>query len=316
MGNLWFEKRNGCPACTSAGFKIIYKTQYDTSPIKEYLIDFYSQQGGVEFEYLVGADYILCECSACGMVFQQDIPNNFLMERLYEHWIDPKQVFCQHQEQDDLEYYSKYAQEVMQIISYFNNAPSSLSFLDYGMGWGKWARMAKAFGCESYGTELSAERISYAKSNGIKVIKWDEIPNHRFDFINTEQVFEHIPDPLETLRHLKTALKTGGILKISVPTANDIERRLKIMDWKAPKGTRNSLNPVAPLEHINFFRRISLVEMAKIVGMEEIHIPIVNLYSYTTNWYGMKKIAKNMIIPIYRNFLKKQNYMFLRDRGV
>lgn len=72
-------------------------------------------------------------------------------------------------------------------------------------------------------------------------MSWEEIPQHQFDFINTEQVFEHIPKPLETLRYLKKALKTNGVLKISVPTANDIEQRLEIMDWKIPKrGSRKS----------------------------------------------------------------------------
>ncbi|MFC1559022.1 class I SAM-dependent methyltransferase [Gemmatimonadota bacterium] len=282
--------------------------------MKDYLIDFYSPQGGVEFEYLDGAVYALCECDGCGLIFQRDIPNETLMERLYEFWIDSKKVFSLHQKQDGLRYYSSYAQEIMQIISYFNAVPSSLCFFDYGMGWGNWALMAKAFGCESYGTELSKDRIEYALSNGIKVIKWDAIPQHSFDFINTEQVFEHIPEPLKTLHHLKTALKTGGLIKISVPTANDIDRLLNIMDWKSPKGSRNSLNPVAPLEHINYFRRSSLVEMAEEAGMEEVYIPMVNQYSYTTDWVGMKRIAKNILFPIYRNLLKKQNYVFLRKK--
>ena len=73
--------------------------------------------------------------------------------------------------------------------------------------------MAKGFGCESYGTELSEERIKYASSNGIKVIAWNEIPKHSFNFINTEQVFEHIPNPLDTLIYLKDALKPMVYLK-------------------------------------------------------------------------------------------------------
>jgi 2-polyprenyl-3-methyl-5-hydroxy-6-metoxy-1,4-benzoquinol methylase len=265
----------------------------------------------VEFKYLNGAAYVLCECNVCGLIFQRDIPNETLMERLYEHWIDPYTALRQHHEHDGLEYYSYYAQEIMQIIAYFDKQPSSLSFLDFGMGWGKWALMAKAFGCNSYGTELSNERTQYAQLMGINVIKCDEIPQYCFDFINTEQVFEHIAKPLQTLRHLKTALKTEGILKVSVPSANDIERRLRIMDWKSPKGSKNSLNPVAPLEHINFFRRDSLVKMASEAGMEEVFIPIKLQYRYTTDWGGVKRIAKNILRPLYKNFLKKKNYIFL-----
>lgn len=311
MSKIWFVRREECPACASGNFRTIYQCQYDRSPIKDYLVDFYSPQGMVEFEYLKEATYILCECDVCGMIFQRDIPNEFLMERLYEHWIDPQKVFSQHSDKEGLEYYSHYAQEIMQIIAYFGKDPSSLNFLDFGMGWGEWALMAKAFGCNSFGLELSTERIHHAKLNGIRVINWDEIPQYHFDFINTEQVFEHIPEPLQTLRHLSSRLKTDGILKISVPYAADIERRLKIMDWKSQKDSKNSLNPVAPLEHINYFRRRSLSKMAVQAGLEEFLIPTKIQYRYVTDWGGAKKIAKNILRPLYRNILKKGNYIFL-----
>ena len=313
MSNTWFLKRKKCPVCASDKFRAIYKSQYDESPIKDYLLDFYSPQGMVEFEYLDGASYILCECDVCGLIFQKDIPSDTLMERLYEHWLDPQKVFRRHQKQDNLRYYSCYAQEIMQIIAYIGKNPSSLHFLDFGMGWGKWALMAKAFGCDSYGTELSLERAEYAKANGIKIIKYEEIPQHRFDFINVEGVFEHIPEPLQILRHLKTALKADGFLKISVPDANDIERRLKIMDWEAPKGSRDSLNQVAPLEHINCFRRESLIKMASEAEMKEVPIPLKVQYGHITDWSGPRRIIKNILLPIYRNLLKKQNYIFLHN---
>ncbi|WNC87938.1 class I SAM-dependent methyltransferase [Thermosynechococcus sp. QKsg1] len=313
MTNCWFETRKECPACGSAAFQIIYEAEYDRPPIKDYLNDFYS--GRVEFDYLEGAVYILCECDVCGMIFQRDIPNKTLMERLYDHWINSKESFKEHQESTGLDYYSCYVKEIMQIISYFNEKPFRLNFLDFGMGWGNWALMAKAFGCEVYGVELSKECIAHAQSNGIKVISWDEIHQYRFDFINTEQVFEHISEPLNTLKYLRMALKPNGMIKVSVPTANDIDRRLKIMDWTSPKGSPNSLNPVAPLEHINFFRRSSLIKMAEVAQMEEVYIPILKQYQYTTGWSGIRNIAKNIILPIYRNVLKKQNYIFLRNVG-
>jgi len=313
MSNAWFEERRECPACASHWLRTIYESQYDKRPVRDYLVDFYTPQGMVEFEYLDGAMYVLRECHVCGLVFQRDVPNETLMERLYEHWIDPGKAFSQQQRQASLGYYSEYAEEVMQIIAYIGVASSSLRFLDFGMGWGRWALMAKAFGCASYGTELSLERVAHAKTNGIQIIEWDEIPQHRFDFINTEQVFEHVPEPLSTLRHLKSALKRDGILKIGVPAANDIERRLRLMDWECPKGSRDSLNPVAPLEHINLFRRASLLKMASEAGMEEVFIPAKVQYRYMTDWSGAKKTAKNILRPIYRNVLRRQNRIFLRN---
>lgn len=312
MQNEYFSLRDKCPSCNSAHLTELYRKPYDKPPISEYLESFY--QGHVEFKYLKNASFILCECDKCGMIFQKEIPDGSLMEVLYEKWIDPRKVFERHNQNDDLNLYAYFAQEISTIIAYFKKVPSELSFLDFGMGWGKWALMAKGFGCESYGTELSEERIKYAISKGIKVITWDEIPRHEFNFINIEQVFEHIPNPLDTLDYLKDSLMPNGIIKISVPTAGNIKNRLKLMDWSAPYGTKNSLNPVAPLEHINYFRRNSLIEMATLVGMKEVAIPMMTQYIYTSNWYGLKRIVKNMLLPLYRNVLKRQNYVFFQSK--
>lgn len=312
MSNPNFLIRNRCPACTVYNPKLIYQNPLTESPIRDYLESFYLPQGRIEFEFLEGALYCLSECSVCGLIFQKEVPNDWLTVRLYEHWIDPRKAFIQHQTQDGLERFSYYAQEIMQITTLFKKKPPALSILDFGMGWGRWALMAKALGCDVYGYEVSAARIDYAKLNSITIISWDEILQHQFDFINTEQVFEHLPDPLQTLRHLKRGLNPDGILKISVPTANNIGQRLRVMDWKSPKGTRNSLNPVAPLEHINFFRRKSMVKMAHIAGMEEVFIPMKYQYSFIANWRGIKQIAKNILLPIYRNILMRDNYFFFR----
>jgi 2-polyprenyl-3-methyl-5-hydroxy-6-metoxy-1,4-benzoquinol methylase len=310
--SYWFQDRVKCPICSSDDFKVIYDAPYEEPPLADYLVAFYSPQGAVEPQYLKGARYTLCECESCQAIFQKSIPNDFLMERLYEHWIDPARIMRVRREENRFELCCNAAQEVMQIVSFIGKNPSTLSFLDYGMGWGDWALMAKAFGCESYGTELSATRIEHARKNGIGILSFAELSSHRFDFINTEQVFEHLPDPLETLLHLKQALKPDGIIKISVPGSSDIARRLAAMDWAADRGAPNCLNAVAPLEHINCFRRKSNLKMASAAGMREVRVPMRTQYAYETDWSDPRKIAANLIRPFYRNVLRKPNYIFLR----
>ena len=93
MNRSWFEERKSCPACTSEKIRIRYHALYTEQPLKQYLIDFYTTQGGIEFEYLNNEEYILCDCLSCGMIFQKKIPNLELMKRLYEYWIDPIKSF-------------------------------------------------------------------------------------------------------------------------------------------------------------------------------------------------------------------------------
>ena len=313
MSNPWFTGREKCPACGSTTLRTLYESPFDEPPVKDYLLDFYSPQGRVESEYLRGAVYALCECRGCGLIFQRDIPNDELMERLYDHWIDPEIVFNREQEEHGLGYYAGYAQEIMQVLAFSGKAPHFLNVLDFGMGWGKWALMAKAFGCDAYGTELSLQRIEYAKANGIKVIAWDEIPEHRFDFINAEQVFEHLPEPLMTLRHLAGSLKTDGVLRVSVPAARGVERRLRTMDWSARADSSDSLRQVAPLEHINCFRGTSLAGMARTAGMVEVAIPARVQYGHRIDWSGPRTITKNILRPPFRSIVKRQNRLFLRN---
>lgn len=105
------------------------------------------------------------------------------------------------------------------------------------------------------------------------MISWDEVPHNQFDFINTEQVFEHIPDPLGTMRHLSQAMKPNGIIKISIPNGNNIAHKLKVMDWDAKRKAKDSLMVITPLEHINCYRTKSILTMGKKCGLENVDIP-------------------------------------------
>ena len=268
--------------------------------------------GYFEAEYLTNIQFTLNECLVCGLIFQEEIPNDFLSSKIYQEWIDPQKTFDNHEKGDDLALFAQYAQEVMMLIAYFQTVPSQLKFFDFGMGWAKWSRMAKAFGCDSYGTEVSQVRIKNATSQGIKVISWDEIPNYKFDFINANQVFEHLSQPLETLNYLKQALKPNGLIKLCVPDGKNAKSLLRIGDWTAPLGAKNSLSSVSPLVHINCFHHGSLLRLAHLAGLESVKIPISVQYSSSTNWQPVKPLLKNLVRPIYRNLYQKSTYLFFQ----
>lgn len=311
MSTSYFVRRQVCPACESEKYRRIYSCQFTKSPIKEYLESFYPPQGRIEFEYLGDSEFILNECNNCGLLYQEEIPNSFLTKKIYEEWINPVKSY-EVQQNTIIDDYLLYSQEILMLIAYFKIIPKQCKVLDFGMGWGIWCKIAKAIGCDSYGTELSESRIEHVKSHGIKVISWKDLPNHDFHFINTEQVFEHIAEPLDMMSYLKNILRPGGLLKISVPNGAGIKRRLKISDWAAPKGSRNSLNPVAPLEHINCFTYRSIITMAKKAGFEQVKIPLSIQYLYTIRKNNFKQILKNILRPIYINMLNKGTYIFLR----
>lgn len=307
---MYFVNRESCPACEARKHTTLFSCGFLQSPIQGYLESFYGQQGIVlDFTYLKDGKYILDKCGNCGLVYQREIPNDFLMEKLYDG-ISLNEAPSRNGGDTDINRLAEYCREIMTAIAYFGTNPSKLDFIDVGMGWGKWCIMAKAFGVNAYGLELSQPKIEFGKAHGIHMIAWKDLESNSFDFINTEQVFEHLGQPLETLRTLKKSLKPNGLIKISVPDGADISRRLNVADWTAAKYTRNSLNAVSPLEHINCFNHAGILKMAEVAGLYEVRIPLHLQYIYSTNWRPVSRLAKNIIKPIYYGVLHRGTYIF------
>jgi SAM-dependent methyltransferase len=314
--NQHFVRRSSCPACQARDSVELYRASYTAPPISDYLVSFYSCQGGVEFELLEGNDYRLQECQGCGLMYQSEIPNPALSLKLYEEWINPQKAFEVYEAPRDLAYFLTLTDEIANLIRHFNIAPAGLRVLDFGMGWGFWCRAAIGLGCQAHGVELSPTRIEYAARRGIQVLRWEEIPDHQFDVINADQVFEHIPEPLETLRHLRRALKPGGFIKISVPDGRDVKRNLGRLDWEAPAGSAWSLNPVAPLEHINCFTRRSLIMMAARADLKPAFVPrrlVICPSAGVVSRAFAKKVIKSLMGRWARLFVKRGTTVLLES---
>ena len=140
------------------------------------------------------------------------------------------------------------------------------------MGFGNWCLIAKGFGCDVYGLDLSDSRMDRARELGIKSLHWDNLGSHKFDFINAEQVFEHLTHPLDTLIHLSDALKPGGVIRIGVPRGWDVKRRLEIWNWRAEPQDSDWLNMIAPLQHVNCYNYSALCTMGISAGLKVIEI--------------------------------------------
>lgn len=263
-----FVTRERCPACDGPGATTLYACDFTEDPVRQYLVDFYNPQGGVDFGYLAGGHYELRGCSSCALVYQRQVLGPEGMTLLYERWIDPDRVVELYEKEHTLRYYRGYVAASYAVTAYLAAPPSTLRYFDFGMGWGNWLLAARAFGVNVFGAELSERRAEHARRHGITVLAWDEIPGQMFDYINTDQVFEHIPDPIPTLAHLVSGLRPGGLIRLCVPDGNRHAETLRVMDWQAPRDHPHSLNMVAPLEHINCYSTSSLLALAATSGLE------------------------------------------------
>jgi SAM-dependent methyltransferase len=253
--------------------------------------------------------YEVARCRQCALGFQTETPAAGLLASIYDRWIAASEQ--QRLWQDyGLQAYEYLAQQVRFLIEHLGMPPHAIRVFDFGLGWAEWASMAQAFGCQVFGAELSQVRIDNAVRRGIGIVSWDDIPGQQFHYINTEQVFEHLVQPGETIRHLAKALAPGGILKISVPDARSALVQLE------KGGGFASLSPdqrmaVHPLEHINSFEYGSIVAMAKRAGLRPLRPSLRRLFNSSAGWMSTRSAMRQAARGIYRHWYPRSTFVYL-----
>lgn len=106
------------------------------------------------------------------------------------------------------------------------------SLLDYGCGSGYFVEFARSLGYQAAGFEpYSSERYSDPS-----------VLARQYDFVVSQDVLEHDPDPYAFLVRLKDMVRPGGVLAIGTPNAEAISLR----------------DPLAPLDslHVPYHRHL------------------------------------------------------------
>lgn len=259
-----FERRENCPVCKNTKKTILFEKEFGLEPLASFLQKYY--EGRVAQHVLEGAPFVIAECMNCQFIWQLYAPSGETADALYSTWINPI-TSLKKKQQGSFGLYKKYRIEVEKIALLIPKEPYKVTVLDFGMGWGYWCLMAKAHGYKVWGFEIASDRITHAKEQGINVFeREEELMDRKFDFINLEQVLEHVPDPLPLLLRLKDMLAPNGILHVAVPDGSAIKRDLEKPNW-APKH-----DAIHPLEHINCFTKKTLRDIASRSGFDIVEI--------------------------------------------
>ena len=253
--------RDKCPVCQAASPCCLYSESYATAELRGYLQRMYPTLDHTALEQLADECFELSECSHCRFIYQSHIPCPATMQRLYEEWIDPHAAAEFDRHRSALVYGEQCAELTVLLDSL--GLPSRTSVLDFGMGWANWCQLARGFGCRVAGVELSPSRIAHAARLGIGLPD----DSDQFELVHADQVLEHVAHPQEEICQLRDRLAPGGILHVNVPDCRSIKRRIHRFRWDAPRGSKNSLQIAAPLEHINCFTRESLTRVAMGCGL-------------------------------------------------
>lgn len=276
---MGFIERNDCLVCNDNKHETLYSSPLNEGPLFDFIYNFYHQKP--EKEQLASGRYHILQCKKCRLVWQKDIPDGSLMKELYEIWIDSDRSLKKRREAK-IHLYSDYARQIQWIAHFIPERPHNVRVLDYGSGWGYWLMMAKAHGYDAKGLEMAENKVSFCNSNGLEIIRdLSEQEDESLDFINSEQVLEHVPAPGHALRDLAAKLKKGGVIRVSVPDGCSYHKALlqKGLNFK-------EMGVIHPLEHINCFNHDNLLYLGKKSGLQPIEkMPVLKYPSRLKNLY-------------------------------
>ena len=167
-------------------------------------------------------------------------------------------------------YYSSNRPEVAELV------PENIkTILDIGCGMGFFLKsINERTRVETWGVEMMKELEIQATENVDHFIPGkiedvvSSIPDHYFDCITMNDVLEHLVEPTEVLKLLKSKLSDTGIMVASIPNVRYISnlRRLLIQkDWKYCEiGILDST-------HLRFFTQKSMKRMFEDAGYEVLY---------------------------------------------
>jgi 2-polyprenyl-3-methyl-5-hydroxy-6-metoxy-1,4-benzoquinol methylase len=295
-------ERRKCPICQVES-KSIYKRPYSLPHFNAF------REVNILENELKDSLYEIKECSVCGLHFQVIILEDGQLEKIYT--TPSKSKILNRIETQKLHSFAHLAEEILvlrQIIG--DRSPKTL---DYGCAWGKWASMAQAFGCDSYGVEIDKETANFAQERGIKIISNQDLNNYEFDFINIDQVVEHLGSPLDVLKNVNNSLKRGGIIKISVPENERLESLLKSRNHTSSDElilNEKTLKPLAPLVHVNLFNNASLKKLGEDMGWSLYRPSLWKYLGAGQLWNIPRQINHNLLTPWKRWRSKGTNLWF------
>lgn len=150
-----------------------------------------------------------------------------------------------------IEDFDELVKDAERILTYKFNLLGRIpsSFLDIGTSEGVFVKAYNNIsgtenGC---GIEVSKPKIERAKERGLRVVHFDDMDDHKYDFIMLRHVIEHIDDPLSYLKHISRWLSPNGVLCVETPNNDCWIHKIKgrhINDVNKGKYVRELYPPV------------------------------------------------------------------------
>jgi SAM-dependent methyltransferase len=157
-----------------------------------------------------------------------------------------------------------------------NSIPRNSRVLDFGCGDGSHAApFLVSHGCSYSGVDISSSAVALSRGRGFDATQYSpdsRLPfaDQSFDAAVSFEVFEHLFDPLTSVRDIHRVLRPGGCLVGSVPNSVHLGNRLLMALGRFSPGGSPATSLLAPWNdpHIRFFNKRTLMSFLQQAGFQ------------------------------------------------
>jgi SAM-dependent methyltransferase len=147
------------------------------------------------------------------------------VKELYDHYYD----------QASFELSSVVAASLDRIVLSLESFRQSGRWLDIGYGEGGLLTTAERRGWTCFGTEISSRALEFGTKRGW-IVSSDPVMDRRFpakgfDVISMIEILEHVASPNQILQTVIHLLQPGGVLYLTTPNAQSLNRRILGVKW-------------------------------------------------------------------------------------
>jgi SAM-dependent methyltransferase len=184
-----------------------------------------------------GERFRLMRCRECGLYFlsprpaQEDIVRYYPYERYGEVFAGARQ--------EEASWWQRWQKSryLGRLCRFVERAKTEGRILDVGCGTGEFLAHLRARGAwEVQGVDLNARAVEYVREKlrlpvSCGRLEEMQLPESEFDVVTMWNVLEHLHDPAGALAEARRVIRNDGILALSLPDGDSLDRRLFGSHW-------------------------------------------------------------------------------------
>jgi SAM-dependent methyltransferase len=228
--------------------------------------------------------YAIHKCATCKLIFTTPLPSDKELQDFYQGFMFNKP--------ESWEMKKAIVKKKKELIALFkldlNTDYSNKKILDYGGGTGIAYKAMCELGLDTYYQDLDENAISFTQTNFSlpkeKTIRSLNETDIKFDYIFSDNVIEHVKEPIAFTKALSSNLAEGGVLMIKTPHASNTEilfnpiisikgyflGALKYNSlFKSLQACINRFWHSDPPRHLYSFSALSLIKLAQQMNLED-----------------------------------------------